>query len=199
MVNYCTPADIRLYQNITSTSDDPLFEMFIETASRDIETHCGRRFYSDDEIRKYNPLKDAENNLLYLDYDLQSVEEITNGDGEVIPAEDYVLLPTNFSPKWGIMLKTSASTTWTYETDPEESIQVEGAWGYVDGSVPPAQIKHACIRLAFWYYKQKDAPFEVTGLPDGDQVIVPVAMPKDVERILEPFKRRLIMGVGGQP
>lgn len=197
MVNYCTVQNVKDYQRISSSTDDDLLEMFIEIASRDIDMVCDRRFYGASETRKFNPVKDAEGNLLLLDFDLQSVSGITNGDGVAVASDKYVLEPTNFTPKYGIRLKRSGSVVWTFTTDPEEAISVTGVWGYVSGTVPPAQIKHACIRLAFWYYKQKDAPFEATGLPGSDQVTAPVAMPTDVERILEPFKRRKVLAVGG--
>ncbi|MBN1200613.1 MAG: phage gp6-like head-tail connector protein [Anaerolineae bacterium] len=54
---------------------------------------------------------------------------------------------------------------------------------------PPDDIRQACLRVASWLYKQKDAGFvQVTGGLRG-QVTVPPALPDDVEQILSPYVR----------
>ncbi|MBN1679578.1 MAG: phage gp6-like head-tail connector protein [Anaerolineae bacterium] len=54
---------------------------------------------------------------------------------------------------------------------------------------PPADIQQACWRVAAWLYRQKDAGFvRVTGSMRG-QVVIPPALPADIQQILEPYRR----------
>jgi hypothetical protein len=54
---------------------------------------------------------------------------------------------------------------------------------------PPDDIRGACLRVAAWLYRQKDAGFvQVTGGLRG-QVMVPPALPDDVQQILAPYVR----------
>lgn len=200
MSDYCTVAELKVFNKITASTDDTLLGIFITTASREIDLFCKRRFYGDEETRYFDPTKNCENNVLYVDADLQSVEEIINGDGAEITSDQYVLLPTNPNPagdhqRWAIKLKRSAAVSWTWEDDPEEAIEVTGIWGYVSGTVPPAPIKHACLRLSMWHYHQKDAPFETIGLNTSGEQVVPTSLPGDVERLLDPYIRRGVIGM----
>lgn len=186
---YCSLNDVRVYMNTTQTSDDPLLSNLITDCSREIDTYCNRQFYGTTATRYFDAVQDVDNRTLYLDEDLQSVTSLVNGDSDTLSASTYVLQPPNESPKYAIRLKSSSGKSWTWQTDPENAVSVTGVWGYVSGTVPPEEIKRACIRLVAWRYKQKSAPFETTGLADLGQVVVPSAMPVDVARMLKPYVR----------
>ncbi len=54
---------------------------------------------------------------------------------------------------------------------------------------PPADVRQACLRVASWLYRQRDAGFvQVAGGLRG-QVSVPPALPEDVQQILAPHVR----------
>jgi hypothetical protein len=54
---------------------------------------------------------------------------------------------------------------------------------------PPYDIVHLAIRLAGWYYKQKDAPFGRTATPALGIVESPVAMPVDIQEALKQYRK----------
>jgi hypothetical protein len=57
---------------------------------------------------------------------------------------------------------------------------------------PPEDIRQACLRVANWLYKQKDAGFVQAAGGLRGQVMVPPALPADVQQILDPYVRVLV-------
>jgi hypothetical protein len=190
---YCTAAEVKAYIGTVKTTDDTLIAALIVRAESMINGYCKRTFTQrEDETRVFDAVKDVAGRILFLDDDLLSIDSITNGDGAELTASQYTLLPNNRSPKYAIKLKASASTTWTYTNDPEAAISVVGTWGYVASDTPPADINHAAVRLTAWYYHQKSAPFETTGMPELGIVTVPSAIPEDIKGILDMYTRQTI-------
>jgi hypothetical protein len=114
---------------------------------------------------------------------------LTNGDSVEIPSGSYRLFPRNDSPKWLIRLDENKS--WNF-SDSDSEISVEGTWGY--SATAPADIIHACIRLAAFLYRQKDTSADIDRpMITGDGVtIMPSALPADVTRVLDRYKRRIV-------
>lgn len=54
---------------------------------------------------------------------------------------------------------------------------------------PQWDIRHICLRLALWRYKQKDAIFEVGGYEELATWEVPTAMPRDIVKDLRRFRK----------
>jgi len=189
VTDYCTLNDVKQYLSTDKSTDDALLSDLITKASVSIDTYCQRTFAAHAETRTYDAVQDIHGRDLLVDDDLLSVTELTNGDGTVLSASDYVLLPANATPKYAVRLKASAAYFWAYDTDPEQAISVNGSWGYVNSTVAPADIRHAAARLSAWFYKQRDAPFEATGLPELGEVIIPSALPDDIKRALAPYVR----------
>jgi hypothetical protein len=189
MSDYCTLSDVKTYIGTAQTTDDTLISNLIPRASARIDAFCQRTFIARTETRYFDATADVQDRTLLVDDDLLAVTTLTNGDGTVLTASDYILLPSNATPKYGIMLKSSSGHSWTYTTDPENAISIAGSWGYKTGTVPPDDIKHAATRLTDWFYKQRSAPFETTGLPELGQIVVPSDMPPDISALLDPYRR----------
>lgn len=194
MAQYATLGEIKLYRGIAtaSTKDDELLLALVGRAQSQIETYTGRVFVAPTTAAThyFDAVRDISDNgrTLYLDDDLVSITAITNGDDETVTTADYVTEPRNHAPYHAITIKAGASTTWTYEDSPENAIEVSGRWGYATSA--PNDIKQATIRLAAYYYAQKDAStFDVTAFPDAGVIQVPQGIPADVKTIIEPYRR----------
>jgi hypothetical protein len=59
----------------------------------------------------------------------------------------------------------------------------------IDVYEPPADIRQVCLRVAAWLYKQRDAGFVQAAGGLRGQIVVPPALPADVEQILAPLVR----------
>ncbi len=119
-----------LQQNITSVSDnsdDDLLKRFIAQASAVALRRSGRSFvpYLDTRLLDF-----YSSYHLNLDADLLEATAITNGNGESISLSDVRYLPANETPKWRISCKRSSGTTFQWQDDPEQAIEVTGIWGY---------------------------------------------------------------------
>jgi hypothetical protein len=189
---YCSAADVKTYLGISGAGDDTLLGKLIERAQQAIDSYTQRTFEaSADTERTFDTERDVDGPTLWLDEDLCSIATITNGDGTEVTSSEYTTEPRNRTPYYAIRLLSSANIIWETDTtnyDHEDSITVEGKWAYSTSA--PADIVHACIRLASYYYRQKDAQvFDTTVTPELGIITVPQGMPRDIENVLAPYKR----------
>lgn len=190
-MSYANLSVLKQYMGIsaTTTTDDVLLQDFLDRAADWIDNHTGYNFWPETETRYYED--DAtDDRILYLDRGLVSVTTLTNGDDDAttITSSDYWLLPRQGGPPYyAIRLKSDTTTTWEFDVDCW--VSVAGTWGW--SSTPPAPVVQANIRLAAYYYAQKDAPvFETTVFPDSGVITVPTGVPVDVKQMLEPYRKR---------
>ncbi len=192
---YTTKGAVKTYLNVSSSGDDDLITVLIARAQAKIDEKTHRTFEGTSATRYYNVLRDVDGNrTLWLDEDLISVTTLTNmadsaGAAETWGSGEYVLLPYNESPKYAIQLLDKSNKDWQYADTPEQSISVEGTWGYTD--TPADDIIHATIRLTAYYYRQKDTTvFETTVFPEAGVITVPTGIPKDVRETMEHYRKR---------
>jgi len=186
---YATSVQVKDYLGIASTVvDDNLLGDLITRAEGLIDAYTGRTFTAVTATKYFGEnCTDGQDLMLYGE-DLLTVTKLTNGDSVEIPSGSYRLFPRNDSPKWLIRLDENKS--WNF-SDSDSEISVEGTWGY--SATAPADIIHACIRLAAFLYRQKDTSADIDRpLITGDGVtIMPSSLPSDVTRILDRYKRRV--------
>lgn len=193
-----TLADIRKYLRVPSdvVIDDELLTTSLIVAQELIETATRRKFEvnTTPAVRKFNVNCVSKNyEVLYLDCDLVSATQITDGVGRVLLAGDYRLEPYNHPPYTYITALSGMGYRWQFGVD--EGISINGTWGY--SATPPASIKHAVMRLAAWLYKQRDTHSEVVAVgSDGVQSIPQRAMPRDVYDIIKPYVRPASLALG---
>ena len=183
MKAYATAAELKTYLGVSASSDDALLTDLLARATRAVETYTLRTFDAAAGTRYYDATA-VDGDTLLLDSDLHSAISVTNGRGQVIT--QYWLLPRNAPPYHALKLKSGSAYSWSFATDGE--IEVYGLWGY--SADPPDDIVHATLRLAAYYYRQKDAQvFDVTALPEEGQIVIPKGLPADVKQLLGPYRR----------
>ena len=188
---YTTLADLKEYLGISVATDDDLLTDFITRAQQAIDTHCLRTFEaSGDTTKKLDAVEDVDGMTLYVRAagDLCAITTVTNGDGTVLAATDYVTQPRSITPYYGLRLLASSGYAWTYSTDPENAISIAGRWAY--STTAPADIVQACARLAAWYYHQKDNSADLDRpVIAGNATVLPARLPSDVLQMLAPYRR----------
>jgi hypothetical protein len=72
--------------------------------------------------------------------------------------------------------------------DGDGDIAVVGRWGW--SVTPPPDIVHASIRIAAWLYRQRAAQHDADRptVADGGLVVLPAALPRDIESMLARYK-----------
>ena len=195
-MSYCTVAEVKTYAGVTGSGDDTLIDALITRAQKAIETYTHRLFEaSADSTRKFTVGKDTTGRALFFDEDNCALTTVTTdadrvGGGDAIPAAQYATMPRNRTPYYGLEILSSSAYDWEYTSNPENGITVAGRWAW--STTPPADIAHACIRLAAFFYRQKDAQvFDVTAIPDAGVITIPQGLPADVKLILEPYVKRV--------
>lgn len=192
MTDYITLTEVKAYLSISGSGDDALLAALIGRASRLIEDHTGRWFYADAQTRYYDAVgSHIVSRLLLLDADLLTITTLKNGDGAVIAADDIILRPQNDPPYFGISLKASSNTRWTYVDNPEGAISVAGTWGY--SATTPAAVAQAALRLTAHLYRQRDTgadwPRGGVDITEHGAAVAPPDLPWDITRLLLPYIR----------
>jgi hypothetical protein len=189
---YTTAALLKTYLGATGSGDDTLLTALIARAQSAIDHYTGRTFEaSGDTTRKFTVGVDTDGNMLYFDEDCAAITTVkTNADdgsgGTTIAAAYYITYPRNRTPYYAIEILNTYS--WEYTTDAENGITVAGKWAY--STTAPDDIVHATIRLAAYFYRQKDAGvFDTTAIPDAGIIQIPQGIPRDVQLILNPYRK----------
>lgn len=171
------------------TMDDALLETAIESASRQIDGHCERVFYSGTATRVYAP----NDNYVTETDDIVSITTLkSSSDGVSFDttwtASDYQLEPLNGIAGGLVSPATQIRAIGNYVFSvigKEATVQVAGTFGW--SSVPVA-IKQATLILAQRQFKRYDSPLGVAGF--GDIGVVRVSrIDPDVASLIAPFRR----------
>ena len=185
-----------------STSDDTLLTRLCTAAEAITVAKCNRNFEADaDTTRQF----DAPSALfgqevdtrdfydLTFDHDLCQITTITNGDGTLVTAGQYVTQPNNYTPWYGIHLKINAGIVWTFTDTPENAISIVGRWAY--SVTPPDAIVQANVRLTAWLYRQKDTSKDNSAdrpiMSPSGVVIMPSNLPNDYLALINNFIRKI--------
>ena len=189
---YCTVGDLQ--ETIGSTLDTPNMERAINTASRRVDTYCGRRFYIDDTLdsRLYRAV--APDRVIIDDItDNTSMTVKTNPSNSgtyqtTIASTDYVLRPEErglngaADMAWTEILLVNGEEFTSGNGRPEVEITALYGWETV-----PADVVQATILLASYVFRSKDAPFGAVGV--SDLGITRARMPAIVAELLDPYRR----------
>lgn len=169
----------------TLTGDDMFIGTLVAQASSLIEHYYARTFSDSLGTLYLNACPPhAFGHRLYFMTDVLGVYSVVNGNGDVIPATDYQLLPLNASPKTGMELKVGTGRYWTWTTDPVGAITIAGTLGYCTSSNIPADVVYVATKLAALLYQNRDNKGEIVRFADSS-VQVPVNVIPDIIRILE--------------
>ena len=183
------------------TADDDVLDAMITRAQARIETYCRTRFEADsDTTRKFDRihyggtvftdysaaygLGGYHGGRIWFDENLAEITSVTIG-GDTIADTRYHLLPRNDKPAYALEFNTFDSY---FSSTLDLEIEITGRWAY--SVTPPADIVHAAIRLAAYYFEMRKAPvFDIVGSDDfGGERSVPRSEPMDVMHLLMPYR-----------
>ncbi len=177
-MGYTTLEALKSYGSFEEDDNDELLYAMIGSATAVIENHTQRRFEIDDEtdqtFSKLNLPEESRFNgsMLYF------YEELAEEASAITDSPTVIYIPEDGPPYYGIR-KTDGS--WAYPT-----VTVTGYWGY--SKTPPPDIELACLKLAKWFYDQKDTSQSdaLVITPEG-RVLLPKGLPSDVKALLAPY------------
>jgi len=194
---YTTLAEVKSALRISDDIDDPLLELAIEAASREIDGYCERVFYTaGTATRLYRP---EDSFRVYID-DLRSIDTLeTSSDGRSFnvtwDATDLQLEPVNSlsgGTEWPF---TSISAIGRYlfpiwhprHPDAyEATVRVTGVWGW---PAIPTAVRQATVLLAIRQFKRYDSPLGIAGGFGDMGAMRVVKVDPDVEALISPFRK----------
>ena len=191
---YVTVTELQQYAKISSDDDNSLLQSLVNQAVAYVEDYVGFSFEAAADTTRYLDADEAvAGRSLYFGAWCAALTTVTNGDGTEIASDYYVTQPRNSGPYYAIKLLTSSGYVWENDDngDPENAISIAGRWAW--STSPPTDIKHATLRLALWYYRQRDNSSDMDRplLAEG-VTILPAQIPKDVTEILDRYRWRTI-------
>jgi hypothetical protein len=190
---YCSLADVKAALRIPTadTIDDALLELSVETASRQIDDHCERVFYSTaNQTRVFAP---RDSYVCEIDdlVSFTSIKTSTDGDGvfdRTWSSIYYQLEPLNGLAGGIPSPKTSIRAVDDYlfpVYGGEATVEVVGTFGW---SAIPTAIKFATVLLSSRLFKRMDSPLGVAGI--GDIGVIRVSrIDPDIDGLIAPFKK----------
>lgn len=185
--------------NVTTTADDTLMEEAIQSASREIDKFCHRRFYKD-SVATARVYRTSDPCLAEVDdfWDTASlvVKTDTGANGTYATtwaSTDYELLPLNGVvdgesgwPYWQLRaIGVNLFPWYSYGRRPAQ-LQVTAKWGW---TAVPDPVYQACLIMAEANYYLKDSKFGSAVVGDLGIVTVtqvPAAKAKLMPYVLSP-------------
>jgi hypothetical protein len=195
---YCTLSQVKAALRITDTTDDALIENSVEAASRLIDGHAMRNFYSVGTATRLFAATDS----LYVQIDdlagtAVTIETSSLADGVfdiTFAPTDYQLEPLNGTLDgigWAFdRIRAVGDYTFPNLTpllnDQQALVRVTGVWGWP--AVPKA-IETATMIQASRIFKRFDSPLGVAGFGDFGAVRVSRFLDPDVEQLVMPYRK----------
>jgi hypothetical protein len=192
ITSYCTLDEARSTAGIPDNTDDATLSSCVSTASRRIDSYCGRVFYLPDAVsdQKYVPNGD----LISVDTDdiattagLVVATSVDNTNWTTLST--YELEPTdgigpNGQTGWPYS-RIRLVDSWFYWPFPygyQKTVRVTAKYGWL---AVPSDVNMACRLLTNQIFRAKDAPFGATGF-DGN--IISVRANPLIANLLDPFR-----------
>jgi len=195
---YCALSELKAFVNIADSNDDAELEDAVNSASRQIDAYCGRKFYADGGTsakvyRSTNPYKVTVDDIstatgLVLKYD-------DSDDGTydtTVAASDYILYPLN-AEAFGIdglgfthieLLTDGPHEFPTVASNNRPRIQVTAKWGF---AAVPEPVRQACLMLSSENFAMRNTPLGIAGV--GEFGVLAVRQNRQITRMLDPYRR----------
>lgn len=195
----CSLSDVKQAMAIYDSQDDARLELAINTASRQIEAECNRRFYQDasTSARVYV----ATTPTLVLTDDISTTTGLAiatdpGADGtydQAWTAADYQTEPLNGiidGQSWPITQLRAVESLTFPRAYQQALVRVTARWGWA--TVPDA-IKQAGIIQAISVFKAAEAPFGALGLADTGILRIRSALHPTVAALIHPYRREPVL------
>jgi hypothetical protein len=192
VADYCTPEDIKIAFDVASTDDQSL-ALAVTSASRLVDSMCGRTFGVTASADRYvNPL-DAYCAGIPDAATITAVASDDGADGTYSTswsASDWYGAPVgHIGPHGGTGWPFTAivavgGRTFSRGTNRRPLVKVTGTWGW---SAVPEDVHQATVFLAAEMFKAREAPLGTAGMTDWGPITI--RGNRRVVDLLAPFKR----------
>lgn len=189
---YCTLTELKAALGVSDTADDTALERAINSASRQIDGYCGRRFWQDAEATvKYFTAQDWGTCLFRGDVegaDATTITEVAVDSGAgtytALASSSWRAAPQSGSRPFDRVVSLRGGLFPTFD----EGVRVTGRFGW---AAVPDEVAEATVMQASQIFKQtREAPFGMSSSPifgESDGRTVRQGMTWDVRSLVQPF------------
>lgn len=187
---YPTLAEFKSYLGVSDTTEDTLLTALLDAAKSDVERYCGRTFVAGSASRLFPvaaPWVQGRRRLTFFE-DLASISSLTNGDGQVIGAAEYDLMPVRGAPYYGLVIQEESA--YRFDTDGAGTpITVAGSWGYA--AACPKAVWLLIQELAATFYRARSMGMMgvVAVAGRSGAVSSPATIPEAIQIRLDAWRR----------
>jgi hypothetical protein len=196
---YCELDELKseMRLKVNDLEDDGRLEIAIAAASRQIDAHCGRRFWQDSTVKVREYMVDDEDCALVDDISTTTgliVKIDTDQDGSYETTltidTDFKLAPFNAAdevPVWPYYeLRLMPNSSYYFPVDDDvPTLQITARFGW---PAVPDDVKKACLIQSAMLFKSADAVFGVTEFAgSGVAMRVRSQLNPIAEALLEPY------------
>ena len=187
---YATLIQLKSAIGIADGIDDPMLEMAIESASRQIDSYTERYFYNGGTaVKLFAPL----DNYVCATEDFITLSKVeTSEDGESYDTEwaatDWQAEPLNGRAGGLVTSYTQIRAIEDYlfpYRNGEATVRLTGTWGW---SAVPIAITQATIILASRIFKRLDSPLGIIS-NDLGSMRVGFRLDPDVQHLIDPYRK----------
>ncbi len=204
---YVSTADLKTYIGITGSGQDTNISNAIQSASRQIDRICQRKFWQDStvQVKTFTPISN-----IFLDVpDISTTTGLivkldTNDDGThektITINTDFILRPANprelgtgsgeHEPFTEIRILNTRSSE-RFDPDIINNVQVTAKYGF---AIIPEDIKQATLIQGLRLFKRKDTPFNVFGNEQTGTIELFSKFDPDALALLKNFRRNNLAG-----
>ena len=204
---YVSTADLKNYIGITGSGQDTNISNAVQSASRQIDRICQRRFWQDStvQVRTFTPISN-----IFLE-----VPDISTTTGLIVKTDstdngtydttltintDFIVTPTNprllgtgsgeHEPFTQIRILNTRSSE-RFDPDIINNVQITAKFGF---AIIPEDVKQATLIQALRLFKRKDTPFNVFGNEQTGTVELFNKFDPDAMSLLKNFRRLDLAG-----
>jgi hypothetical protein len=199
---YCTLAELKeaLFEGTTSgTVPDSRLEQAVETASRKIETHCGRRFWKDTTAtaRVFRALSDALVrvddfwSLTTVEVDLAATATWSTVSAPTLQSEPLNGVRDGVTWAYTALRIVGQSGTYFPMADSQALVRVTAKWGWPE---IPSPIRDACIIQAVAGLAAPGAKFGVAGIGDMGVLRIKSGLHPTAQEFCSDYVRSVAIG-----
>jgi hypothetical protein len=196
---YASLSQVKAAARITDAVDDTLLELSIESASRMIDQHCGRRFFTNGtETRVFvadNAFICQVDDVAGTAITVKTSDDLDGVYDTTWTASDFQAEPLNRNVN-GIEFPTTRLRAvgdylfpvgWHRSNLGEAGVQVTAQFGF--GTAVPTDITHATMIASLRLFKRFDSVLGVAGIGPDMGVVRVSRVDADVAALLAPFRK----------
>lgn len=204
--SYCTVEALAAEVGISDGDDDSFLTLAVSAASRQIDGHCGRRFYQDDAVVIRTFYAESARFVDLLEQPDGPSTEISTTTGLIVKTDedgdgtfattltastDFLLLPLNAAADGRPFSQIYLADNYSFPllSNGRPGVQVTAKFGW---PAIPDDVEKACLIQAAQLYASKNAVFGAVAIGDTNSMVLRSSLNNVAKALLAPYQKPVL-------